>query len=364
MRINDNRVSNAHHVYAQRRTTYATRSRRTALMKLLVERLAIPPGYPKSAAKWLVMLLGAVLFVAAPLLVATPAWAAGKAPIAVIYPDIGEPYREIFTEIISGIEDKIGAPVASYAVSTDTDISVLKTTLNLQNTRVVIALGRQGMKTAQLLNKNIRVVVGGVLTVPENGLDGQPVISLAPDPTLLFARMKSLMPSMKRVFVVYDPGFNSWLIKLAETSANAQGLQLVAYKAQNLRKAVGYYQQIFSHSDARSDALWLPQDPTTVDDSSILPLVLQESWNNNLAVFSSNFGYVGRGVLFSLFPDNKGLGESLAALAQDILTSRGNGKYGLMPLRDVRSAVNSRTAKHLGIDTNRLKNFDSIFPDQ
>ena len=138
----------------------------------------------------------------------------------------------------------------------------------------------------------------------------------------------------------------------------------MAYKAQNLRKAVGYYRQIFSQADGRSDALWLPQDPTTVEDSSILPLVLQDSWNNNLAVFSSNFGYVQRGVLFSLYPDNAGLGKSLATLAQDMLTLGENGRHGLMPLRDVQSAVNSRTAKHLGIDTSRLKNFDKLFPDQ
>jgi|GEM_PF-340769 len=367
---------NAPRIYAQRGAKYETKSRLAALMKLLVERLAIPLGrqkaatkwlvigYPKSAAQWLVMLLGVVLFVATPLLVTTPAWAAGKAPIAVIYPDIGEPYRAIFTEIISGIEDKVGAPVANYPVRADTDINALKTSLNPQNTKVVIALGRQGMQTAEQLNNAIKVVAGGVLMVPENGLHGQPVISLAPDPALLFFRMKALMPSVKRVFVVYNPGFNSWLMKLAKDAARAQGLELVTYEAQDLRKAVGYYQEIFSKADSHSDVLWLPQDPTTVEESLILPLVLQESWNNGLAVFSSNFGYVRRGILFSLYPDNVELGKSLAGLAQDILISGDYGKHGLMPLRDVQSAVNSRTAKHLGLNPNRLKSFDTILPEQ
>ena len=107
-----------------------------------------------------------------------------------------------------------------------------------------------------------------------------------------------------------------------------------------------------------------PRIPTTVEDSSILPLVLQDSWNNDLAVFSSNFGYVQRGVLFSLYPDNVALGKSLAGLAQEILISGDYGKHGLMPLRDVKSAVNSRTAKHLGINLNRLQSFNRIFPDQ
>ncbi|MGA7593677.1 MAG: hypothetical protein WCA64_00640, partial [Gallionella sp.] len=233
--------------------------------------VAIPLSYPNTAAKWLLKLLGIVLLAASQLLVTTPAWAEGEAQIAVIFPDIGEPYRDIFTEIISGIEDNTGAQVSSYPVNSDTNISALQNSLNLRHTKVAIALGRQGMKTAELLNNHVRLVVGGVLTLPENGFDELPVISLAPDPALLFARMKALMPTMKRVYVVYDPNFNSWLIALAEAAAKNQELELVAYKAQDLRKAVGFYQKIFSQADGHTDALWLPQDPTTVEESSILP---------------------------------------------------------------------------------------------
>jgi ABC-type uncharacterized transport system substrate-binding protein len=310
------------------------------------------------------LLLSFVLLVPISLLSTTAARAASVSPIAVIYPDIGAPYRDIFTEIISGIEDNTEGQVADYPVSSGTKISVLKGSLANRHIKVVIALGRQGLKTAELLSKQVRIVVGGVLPVSDNGFDELPVISLAPDPALLFARMKQLMPAMKRVFVVYDPGFSSWLMALANSAAHAQGLELVAYKAQNLRMAMGYYQKIFSEANGNSDALWLPQDPTTVEDSSVLPLVLQDSWNDSLAVFSSNFGYVQRGVLFSLYPDNAGLGKSLAGLAREILDSGDYVKHGLMPLRDVKSAINSRTAKHLGINLNRTQNFNKIFPDQ
>ncbi|HUW00283.1 MAG TPA: ABC transporter substrate binding protein [Gallionella sp.] len=329
-------------------------------MKLLATR----PGCQKAATRSLATLPGILLIIIAALTVMSPASADEASPIAVFYPDIGEPYRDIFTEIISGIEGKVNAPVTSYPVSAGTNISALKNSLNIHNTRVIIALGRQGMNTAELFDNHVKIVVGGVLSVPENGTDDQPVISLTPDPALLFARMKALMPSLTRVFVVYDPAYNSWLMTLAESSAHSQGLELVTYKAQNLRKAVGFYRQIFSHADSRSDALWLPQDPTTVEDSSILPLVLQDSWNNNLAVFSSNFGYVQRGVLFSLYPDNTGLGKRLAGLAQGILITGDYGKQGLMPLRDVKSAVNLRTAKHLRIDTSRLTSFNKMIPEQ
>jgi putative ABC transport system substrate-binding protein len=309
--------------------------------------------------------LYAVLFFSAVLAAISPVWSAGEDAIAVVYPDIGEPYRDIFEEIIKGVEGKVGTQVSSYAVSSDTNIADLKASLQLNKTKVVIALGRQGMKTATALDSGIGVVVGGVLTVPESEANRQPVITLSPDPALLFTRMKALMPTTKRIFVVYDPGFNGWLIKLAKDAASAQGLELVVYEARDLRSALQSYQKIFSAADGHADALWLPQDPTTVEDSSILPLVLQESWNQDVAVFSSNFGHVRRGVLFSLYPDNEALGKSLASLAEGILNSAsGSGKPGMMSLRDVQSAVNVRTAKHLGINPMRLNSFSMTFPEQ
>ncbi|MDE2311107.1 MAG: hypothetical protein KGL01_09815, partial [Betaproteobacteria bacterium] len=253
---------------------------------------------------------------------------------------------------------------ANHPVRADTDIGVLRASLLSQNTKVVIALGRQGMKTATAVSSGLKVVAGGVLTVPENEARGLPVISLSPDPALLFARMKALMPAAKRVVVVYDPNFNGWLMKLAKEAARAQGLELVAHEAQDLRSAVRFYQEFFSEADGHRDVLWLPQDSTTVEESSILPLVLQESWNKGIAVFSSNAAHVRRGVLFSLYPDNVALGKSLAGLAQGILISGDYGKRGMMPLRDVQSAVNLRTATHLGLKLSGQQSFDTTFPEQ
>jgi putative ABC transport system substrate-binding protein len=340
MSTNENGVWTAPQIYSQRVAKYGTMSR---LAALLLRRI--------------------VLFVATLLIVMLPVWSAGVDAIAVIYPDIGQPYRGIFNEIIKGIEDKVGTRVSSYPVSADTDIAALRDRLLHQKTKVVIALGRQGMKTATALNDGA-VVVGGVLTVPENEASREAVVTLSPDPALLFARIKTLMPMTKRIFVVYDPGFNNWIIKLAKDAAGAQGLELEAYPALDLRSAVQSYQKIFSEADSQSDVLWLPQDPTTVDVSTILPLVLQESWNRSIAVFSSNFGHVRRGVLFSLYPDNEALGKRLAGLAEDILNSdAATAKTGLMTLLDVQSAVNVRTAKHLGINPTRLKGFNTSFPE-
>jgi putative ABC transport system substrate-binding protein len=309
------------------------------------------------------LLLRNLVLCFAAMLIASPAHPAEESEIAVIYPDIGEPYRGIFKQIIEGIEQKAGNRIIKQPVNSESDIGSLKANFNVEKIKVVIALGRQGMNTAKVLNNDIGVVTGGVLTVPESENREQPVISLTPDPALLFARMKALKPTTKRVFVVYDPVYNEWLVKLAKEAVRIQGLELVTYEARDLRSAVRFYQEIFSKADNRSDVLWLPQDYTTVEEGAVLPLVLQESWNRDIAVFSSNSSYVRRGVLFSLYPDNLGLGKSLAELAQGYLRSGYYSSSGMIPLRDVESVVNLRTAKHLRLKPARLQDFDTFLSE-
>ena len=299
------------------------------------------------------------------LIAAAPAWAGPNesGAIAVIYPEIAEPYRSVFAQIIDGIEDKAKGRVVNFAVGPNVDAGELNNSLRRQDIKVVIALGRHGMKIASALDRTFGIVVGGVLTAAENEMRDMQVNSLSPDPALLFSHLKELMPGARRVFAVYDPRQNAWMMRLAKEAARAQGLELVTYEAQDLRSAMHAYQEILAAANGAQDALWLPQDSTTVEGSSVLPLVLQESWQRNLAVFSSSFGHVRRGVLFSLYPNNVELGRHLADSALDILAS-GKKNGGIIPLREVLMAINLRTARHLEIDVSRQQKFDMAFPEQ
>lgn len=311
-----------------------------------------------------ILVAGSAHGVAARNLANKVAQVAGGGTIAVIYPDIGEPYRSVFTQIIDGIESKAKGRVTNFAVGANMDVAELNNSLRRQNTKVVIALGRQGVKASSALDSDIGVVVGGVLTASEDEVRDHQVNSLSPDPALLFSRLKGMMPKVRRVFTVYDPRQNAWMVRLAKEAAHAQGLELTVYEARDLRAAVLAYQEIFSLSDRNQDALWLPQDSTTAEEGTVLPMVLQESWGRNLAVFSSSFGHVRRGVLFSLYPNNVELGRHLAGSALGYLATGGNESSGMVPLREVLMAINLRTAKHLGINARQQQGFDMTFPEQ
>ena len=285
--------------------------------------------------------------------------------IAVLFPDIGEPYRSVFTKIIEGIEEKAKGRVLSVPVGNNVNPTELATELRKQDVKVVVGLGRQGQKAAVSVNGELNVVVGGVLAVPEADNQSMPVHTLAPDPNLLFKKLKTLQPNVRKVYVVYDPRQNAWLIKLARDAARANGLELVAQEASDLRVAVKAYQTIINSPNLAQEALWLLQDSTTVDESVILPLVLEDGWGKNLLVFSSNMAHVKRGALFSLYPSNVDLGRTLASSALGALAGQGANR-GVQPLTDVLMAVNLRTASHLGISLSyaQQRGFDSVYPTQ
>ncbi len=306
---------------------------------------------PWQAAAWLgsVLLAWACALVpAGPLLAAEED--AGRASLAVIYPDIGEPYRSVFGAIIEGVEDRARGRVSGIAIPVGGTAPAMSAELRKRDVKAVIALGRSGLKAAAGLDKQFSVVAGGVLSVPESEAQGMLVQSLAPEPALLFAKLKAFAPFVKRVVVVHDPRQNDWLIRLAREAAKVQSLELLALEADDIKSAVRHYQEQLASLHPKHDALWLPQDATTVEESTVLPLVLRESWELNLIVFSSNVVHVRRGVLFSLYPDNIEIGRFLAGAALAPLQPGGQATRGIQALKQVLTAVNTRTAGHLGLD--------------
>lgn len=284
--------------------------------------------------------------------------------VAVVYPELGEPFKQIFAAIIDGIEERLRVEVVSIAVTNAATPVEVADDLRRRDIKVLIGLGRGGMRIAAALAGELAVLVGCVVSVQESEARAFPVQTLAPDPALLLARLKRLMPAARRVHLVYDPKLNSWLARLARDAARAEGLELVAQEASDQATALRMYSQVLASADPARDALWLPQDPTTVDDNVVLSLVLKDGWNRSIAVFSSHLAHVRRGALFSLYPDNGELGRSLAASALRLVGNPRALAAGVTPLRDTRAAINIRTAAHLGMNVATAQaGFDLVYPN-
>jgi len=109
------------------------------------------------------------------------------------------------------------------------------------------------------------------------------------------------------------------------------------------------------------DAIWLVLDPV-VPVKALLPELLKVAWKKRLVVFSGNPYHVKRGTLFALYPDYSGLGHQLIDLV--LLEIKSGVAVRHQVSRSLNSAINVRTASHLGAKTKNIdaSSFSLIFP--
>lgn len=277
--------------------------------------------------------------------------------LTVIYPDVPSPANRIFQEIISGVEDRFQGDVQLHAIKKSHSPQQTAEWVDQNSPDMLIALGKRGYRIAKRIQKGTPVAIGA-LPIRPNGISG---ISLLADPKILFQSLKDLAPQIKVIKVVYSPG-SRWLISMASEQAAEMGLDFVHIEVKNIKDAVATYDSMLKSIDPKTEAVWLPIDRVTAHEQVILPNLLEKSWEQNLVLFSSKPAHAKRGALFSMFPDNIELGKRLVDMVVAMHDSK--EESGVVPLRNMKLAVNLRTAAHLGFDykSQQKDSFHLTFP--
>jgi putative ABC transport system substrate-binding protein len=284
--------------------------------------------------------------------------------VGVIYPNVRQPYQQIFDNILTGVDRGLGRSTKQYRLNANPDTLALLRWIQEEDIDTIVALGNGGLRAAERLKAEVNIVVGAVQEAPTSaGLAG---IVLTPAPEALFARLKALAPRVVGVTVIYNPDRGAWLIDLARHAARKHHLEFRSLVAKDVQEAALLYRQVLSDTTDGSQAIWLLRDSSILDERAIIPYILEEAWQKNLIVFSSNPAHVRRGVLFSLFPDNVGMGHSLAVMTESFRHKGAGNSPTLVPLQDLFIAVNLRTADHLGLkfSAKQRRDFKLVFPSR
>jgi putative ABC transport system substrate-binding protein len=282
---------------------------------------------------------------------------AESANLLVLYARANATYDRIFTEIVDGIKSHEGVVPFTHILTAQTRNEDIQEDIKSKKIDAIIALGQSSFDFASRFKDQILVVHGGMLMAP----DGHSGISLAGSPAEFFDHLQSLAPPVKRVFTVYSKDNNGWLIKLAAKEAKKRHMELHALEADDIRQGALKFREILDQTKSSSDAIWLLLDKV-LPDNAILPMALEAAWKKNVILFSSNPLHTRRGALFALFPDHRRLGYNLSSLTLKLLHS--NSHPTVVPLSDLKIAVNERTASHLGLRLSnvQLESFDVIYP--
>lgn len=277
---------------------------------------------------------------------------AAAADVLAIVPDVSEPYRAVLYQIIDGMRRSASVRLVQIPSGADPG----QPALTVEGERVVIALGGTAAQAADALRARLPVVVGAV--VAPTGMPPLPGVSLESDPEALFKHLTALLPTIRTVHWLYRPERSGWMLDRAQAAARNSRLKLVVVAVDSARAAAQRYQEILDRADSQRDAVWLSQDPALIGADSTLPDILGRAWARNIVIFSGSVQHVSHGVLFALYPDNTAMGENLARLA---LAHAGGAPFTFEPNRELHSAINRRTAEHLGIAP-ELARYDLVLP--
>ncbi len=166
-----------------------------------------------------------------------------------------------------------------------------------------------------------------------------------------FLAFRDFFEGGKNIGIVFDPmGSSKGLVLAADHVAQRMGLNLVKSEAALPREVSTALKNIID----KIDALWIIPDHVIVAKEA-LDAILEITAKRRLPIFSSSVAVVKAGALLAVLPDYRAIGLQAAQTAQTILSAPSTGATGVQRPEKFRLAVNSKTAKKLGIDISRVQ---------
>ncbi|NRB39163.1 MAG: hypothetical protein HRU20_11955 [Pseudomonadales bacterium] len=289
-------------------------------------------------------------------------------------------YQTIFNEMIQGIRDAATGSVNTVMISRASPRLHAEPWLEQYQPDYIISLGSLAGQTYKGIDVATPWVLGAVHKAPKppqrsdsadhgvvnnasNKFSPNLTVSLIPAPDKLFDQLHALAPKINRIHVVYQQADDA-LITYARMAAKQLDITLHVYQAEDLKHSAELHQDILKNAKPEHDALWLLQNPAIVDNRLILPRVLKVAWQRKLTIISNKLSHVKHGVLLSLYPDNYQLGQYLWQRAAGLKADNIQTGSQLEWLKQTRLAVNTRTARHLGLRFSAEQNrqIDLKFP--
>jgi hypothetical protein len=273
------------------------------------------------SALWLITLLAAASFTEG-----------HAAETLILYPKVTPPIQRIYSAIIEGIQNNLPKS-DSLAITQDTQPAELTLSLRANSPVTIIALGKTTAEKIKQSGYKGQLIVAATLFDPGDYRG----VSLAIDSRALIEKIHTLLPFIKRVFILDSPTRSR--ISLQPKNLNSEPRIIPFYDEDPLvitRKLA----QLLEQEASPTDAILLPSHI----DRNILYEMARLAWDNKIILLSTNLAHLKDGVLLAFYPDNVGMGKQIAAFSQ--------AEHGedFQSLRYLNSALNPTLAKHLGID--------------
>lgn len=156
--------------------------------------------------------------------------------------------------------------------------------------------------------------------------------------------IRTFLPAIHRVGVLYDPKKSAAKVKEAAQHAAAAGMTLQAYPVESEKDVPSQLRNLL----ADSEALWLLTDSTVLTNDSV-HFLIQSAMAQHVPVIGFSPEFIRLGGLLGISVSYGEVGRETGMLAKRIMDGERVNPLRPMPIERLKITVNLKTARFLGL---------------
>jgi len=175
-----------------------------------------------------------------------------------------------------------------------------------------------------------------------------------------FRKLKEILPTVKRIGMIYNADKKSWLKDEAVQAAKKMGLEIVAEPVYSQKDVFAAIAKVIRGADC----LWAAADNLVYNPKSAEHILLM-TLRHKIPFISFSTPYVKAGALMAFECDYYEIGRQSARLVQKVLQGQEVAEIPVDAPEKVHLVFNRRTAKMIGVEISQqtLAQAHSIFGD-
>ena len=211
---------------------------------------------------------------------------------------------------------------------------------------LMVAVGLKAALAAKLEIVDIPVLYTMILDPLKHRLNAENMTGVLLEiPTdRQFKIMRTFLPALRRIGMLYDPDKTATKLQEAEPRAVLHEFQLRGFPVNNEKEVPQQLRVLLSESDA----LWLVPDSTVLTDESIR-FILESALAKHIPVVGFSSELTRLGALLSFSIDYGEVGRETGLLAKRILNGELPLPHKPVPVQRIKITVNQKTARYLGL---------------
>jgi hypothetical protein len=251
--------------------------------------------------------------------------------IVIAYPVSETAQAPTYAHVIEGIEKELG-PIEKLEVPERA--GAVQAQLDRLHPDKIIALGK---RVAEIVNKTsyLKQSLVGLVHFNASEYNG---VSLVLDSRSLIAQLSRFVPSIKRVFVVQQAGYQTIDSVPAPSESNPA---LVIREGSDQLATIRILGHLVEEEATNTDAVFIPANLPL----DILYEVAKVAWDKKVMLLSTNLAHLDTGTLMGFYPNEVAIGTQLGQLVRQ-------QNPGYESLKGINSALNRKVAQHLAVDFN------------